>query len=511
MKFRLYWTMLLAFTLVIVMGVCGMLTFFGLAIAGIWEPGTLRSRVNETEQTYTAFLSDYYIAQGDSWQGVDKQLDTFPGHELFPAAQYTVVDTNSRVVASSAADQPVGRVLPKREVNRGAPIKAHGKQVGTLLLSAGPPVAPPAAPVAPAAIRRQPAFVFSVLRGFLIAGGGLVMLLLVGSALLARWFNRPIRRLQAASLALATGQLNVHVTGSRVRELDDLATSFNSMAATLSESDQQRRQMTADIAHELRTPITIIKGRLEGIQDGVYEATPDQIENLVHETVLLERLVDDLRVLALAEAGQLPLYPEPTEPRELLDRAAQTFAEQAAAQDVTLHVDANDYLPLVAVDPQRMAQVLSNLVSNALRYTPPGGRITLCANATVEDKETRRQGDKETRGRGGELIDDSRWTMAESHGRLSSVVGRPSSVVLLTVSDTGSGIAPADLPHIFDRFWRTDRARTRGSGGSGLGLAIARQIIVAHGGSIRAESADGCGTTISIVLPIANDKNKEQR
>jgi signal transduction histidine kinase len=475
MKFRLYWTMLLAFTLVIVLGVCGMLGFFGLAVAGIWEPGTLRSRMNGLEQTYTTFLGDYYVAQGDSWQGVDRQLDALAGRMPFPVAQYTIVDTNNRVVASSNANQPVGRMLDKREVNRGAPINARGRKVGTLLLNVGPPAAPPAPP----AIRRQPAFVFNVLRGFLIAGVGLTLLLLGGSALLARGFNRPIRRLQAASQALATGRLNVHVDGSRVRELDDLATSFNRMAATLADADEQRRQMTADIAHELRTPLSIIKGRLEGIQDGVYEATPEQIAKLVHETELLERLVDDLRLLALAEAGQLPLYPEPTEPRDLLDRAAQTFAEQAAAQDVTLHVAAEDPLPPVMVDPQRMAQVLSNLVSNALRYTPPGGSITLRAERPKADGRKQNEG---------------------------AQILHPSSSILFEVSDTGSGIAPDDLPHIFDRFWRTDRARARGSGGSGLGLAIARQIVVAHGGAIWADSCAGCGTTISMALPAEGDR-----
>lgn len=503
MKFRLYWTMLLAFTLVIVLGVCGMLAFFGLAVAGIWEPGELRSRVAEVEQTYTGTLSDYYVAQGDSWQGVDAQLDALASRSPFPV-QYTVVDTNSRVVASSNANQPVGRVLDRREVNRGVPIVAHGKRVGTLLSANGPPMPP--MPSASSAMRRQPSFVFNALRGFFGVGIVLMLLLLGGAALLARWFNRPIHRLQAASQAFAAGQLGVRVAGSRVRELDDLAISFNSMAATLADTDQQRRQMTADIAHELRTPLTIIKGRLEGVQDGVYEATPDQIARLVNETALLERLVDDLRVLALAEAGQLPLYLELVEPHMLLDRAAATFAEQAAAQGVALHVQADAGLPLVSVDPQRMAQVLSNLVSNALRYTPEGGRITLRAERQrAEGKETGRQGDKETRRQGDRATGqhgDSRFTISDEGQSFSPVVGRQSSVVL-RVSDTGSGISPDDLPHIFDRFWRTDRARTRGSGGSGLGLAITRQIVVAHGGAIWAESAEGCGTTLSIVLPAA--------
>jgi signal transduction histidine kinase len=335
-----------------------------------------------------------------------------------------------------------------------------------------------------------PSFFWSVLRGFLFAGLGLGGVLLALAAFFAQRISRPIRGITAASQALAAGRLDVQAPGARVRELDDLARSFNAMARALSQADRQRRQMTADVAHELRTPLSIIKGRLEGLQDGVYSATPEEIERLLGATALLERLIEDLRLLALAEAGQLPLYTEPLEPRDLLQDAADVFAGQAAEQAVALHVAALDGLPLVEADPQRMAQVFANLIANALRYTPSGGTITLEATTdrqppTAEDRRLKVQG-----------------SVAGSNKALTSVAGRPPWVVF-QVADTGQGIAPDDLPYVFDRFYRADRSRTRVSGGAGLGLAIAKQIVVAHGGAIWAESNVGQGTTISVALPVA--------
>ncbi|NJK82135.1 MAG: HAMP domain-containing histidine kinase [Chloroflexaceae bacterium] len=273
----------------------------------------------------------------------------------------------------------------------------------------------------------------------------------------ARRLNRPLATIANAAQEMAAGRLDVQVPEARIKEFNDLALAFNRMSSALAEADRQRKQMTADIAHELRTPLSIIKARLEGVQDGIYHADSTQIERLLHETALLERLIEDLRLLALAEAGQLPLYTEPTAPRDLLENVAAAFAEQAAAQGVRLCVEAPADLPAVLVDPQRLTQVLANLVSNALRHTPEGGSVTLAGSATLQG-------------------------------------------VLLAVHDTGRGIAPDDLPHIFDRFWKADRARRR-SGGTGLGLAIARQIVLAHRGEITARSTLGTGTTITITLP----------
>ncbi|MEO6458558.1 MAG: HAMP domain-containing sensor histidine kinase [Chloroflexia bacterium] len=293
----------------------------------------------------------------------------------------------------------------------------------------------------------------------LITGGLVVAVLLLGLAtFFSRRISRPISRLTVAARTMAAGDLSVRVAGNRVREINDLAEAFNSMAGSIAAADGQRRQLTADVAHELRTPLSIIKGRLEGMQDGVYAPSPGQITLLLNETALLERMIEDLRILAQADAGQLPLYLEQVQPEGLLDAAARSFAPQAEAGGVAIQVSTNGGLPEVDADPQRISQVLSNLVSNALRHTPPGGTITLRA-----------------------------WMEPAGGG-----------LVNISVQDTGSGIAPEDLPHIFDRFWKADRARSR-SGGAGLGLAIARRIVEAHGGRIWADSTP-YGTTVGFSL-----------
>jgi two-component system OmpR family sensor kinase/two-component system sensor histidine kinase BaeS len=275
--------------------------------------------------------------------------------------------------------------------------------------------------------------------------------------------SRPLSRLTRAARTMAEGDLSVRVGSSTVREIDDLAGAFNSMATSLSDADRQRRQLTADVAHELRTPITIIRGRLEGMQDGIYQATPNEIAALLNETALLERLIEDLRVLALADAGQLPLYKQGIEPGLLLRSVARSFAQQAGSQGVDLQVEELPPLPEVEADPQRIAQVLGNLVANSLRHTPPGGQVRLNA-----------------------------WPGVEG--------GR--KVVCMSVSDSGAGIPAGDLPHIFDRFYRVDHARTRTGGGAGLGLAIAKRMVEAHGGSIWAESSPGVRTAVSFCLPL---------
>ena len=301
-------------------------------------------------------------------------------------------------------------------------------------------------------------------RGRLSAALALAAVLLGGATFFSSRISRPITRLTRAAQTMASGNLDVRVQNFGVREIDDLAEAFNTMASSLAAVDRQRRQLTADVAHELRTPLSIIRGRLEGLQDGVYSAGPEQLAALLEETALMERLIEDLRLLALADAGQLPLYPETFSPAQLLDSLARSFAHQAEISNVNVQVTAAPSLPELWADPQRISQVLGNLATNALRYTPPGGAIMLSA-----------------------------W--------YDIVAGLPQ--VCMAVSDTGTGIAPEDLPHIFDRFWRADRSRSRSSGGAGLGLAIARRIIDAHQGCIWAYSAPGQGTTVAFSLPLA--------
>ena len=285
---------------------------------------------------------------------------------------------------------------------------------------------------------------------------GTVMLGL--AVFVSRRISAPLGKVNAAARRVAGGDLHAEVPGSSIYELDALATSFNQMTADLRNADELRRNMTADIAHELRTPLTIIKGKLEGIVDGVYEANPEHVGQVLEEANLLERLIDDLRILSLAEAGRLPLYKEELAVADLLADVQRSFARLAATQDIALTVQDVPANVRILADPQRMQQVLGNLLSNSLRYTAAGGQITVGA----------------------------------THGDGS---------VTITIADTGLGIAPDDLPSIFERFYRSDKARSHHGQGAGLGLAIAKQLIEAQGGTIAAASTLGVGTTITLTIP----------
>jgi two-component system OmpR family sensor kinase/two-component system sensor histidine kinase BaeS len=300
-----------------------------------------------------------------------------------------------------------------------------------------------------------------------IGGIGLTLALPALAARIAmqafRGIATPIADIMSAADAVAEGDLSVRVPESKhgPHMFRRLARSFNRMVQELQRADQQRRNLTADVAHELRTPLHIIQGNLEGILDEVYEPTEEHVSATLEETRALARLVEDLRTLSLAEAGQLPLTWERVDVSELLSDVCTSFGGQAEAAGIDLSVEADPDRPVViGADVGRLNQVLGNLISNALRYTPSGGRITLRAAAMD----------------GG---------------------------VQIVVSDTGVGIPPEDLPYVFDRFWKADRSRTRaGGGGSGLGLAIARQLVQAHGGRIDIVSTVGQGTTFTIDLPL---------
>lgn len=296
--------------------------------------------------------------------------------------------------------------------------------------------------------------------------GGLVALIaaLVVGFFIFRAITRPIDQLTRAAHQLAQGDLSARVAvddhASRLGsdEISELGAAFNTMAGNLQQSEQVRRDMTADIAHELRTPLAVMRGNLEAMLDGVYPFDAEHLNPALNQVNLLTRLVEDLRTLVQAEAGQLPLEKRPIDLGALLQSALTSFEAQAAAQQVALHTEIAPDLPTVNLDPDRMQQTIGIVISNALRYTPPQGSITVAA--------------KTDRAR-----------------------------VTIEVADTGSGIAPEDLPHVFDRFYRADKSRARESGGSGLGLAIAKSIVEAHGGSIVARSKTGQGTTLQISLP----------
>lgn len=271
-----------------------------------------------------------------------------------------------------------------------------------------------------------------------------------------RRISRPLDQLVEASNKVAEGDYSVRVEEKGPPEVYSLMRGFNSMAERLQINDQQRRSMLADISHELRTPITVIQGNVEGILDGLYPADETRLKSIIEETQILSRLVDDLRTLALAESGALYLKREPTNLAELIRDAVSGFASQAKEKDIKLQLSL-DAVEDADLDPQRVREVLTNLLSNALRYAPRGGEVDVYLTETDSGVERK---------------------------------------VTISVQDNGPGIEPDILPHVFDRFYKSSD-----SGGMGLGLSIAKYLVEAHRGKIWAESEMGKGTRISFTLP----------
>jgi two-component system OmpR family sensor kinase/two-component system sensor histidine kinase BaeS len=263
----------------------------------------------------------------------------------------------------------------------------------------------------------------------------------------------PLGDVTEAAHRLAAGDFSTRVPVRGSRPIRMVGDAFNRMAARLEAQESQRRELMADIAHELRTPLTIVQGRLEGLLDGVYPRDDGHLNELLEEMRLLSRLVDDLRTLANAESGAVTLQKEPTDLASLSEDVVASLSAESARRQVEVRVDAPLDRTINSVDPLRLREVLMNLLSNAIRHTPAGGRVSL--------------------------------GISYANGR-----------TMIAITDTGSGIAPEDLPKVFDRFYKDRRSR-----GSGLGLAISKSLIALHGGDIRAESAPGRGTTITVTLP----------
>jgi signal transduction histidine kinase len=277
---------------------------------------------------------------------------------------------------------------------------------------------------------------------------------------MSRRVTSPIDALAKAARRLGRGDFSQRVRVQGEGEVAALAQAFNSMAADLEYAEQLRRNMVADVAHELRTPLSNIQGYLEAIQDGLVEPDGAAIRSLNEEASLLSRLVDELQELSLAEAGELKLVYQAEDVANLVKQAIAPWQPQMAAKEVSLSLDLPGDLPLVNIDWQRINEVLHVLLENAVAHTPKGGIISVAARARAK------------------------W-------------------VEISVSDTGEGIPAEDLPHIFERFYRVDKSRTRATGGSGLGLTIARRLVEAHGGTITAQSKLGKGSRFSFTIPVA--------
>jgi signal transduction histidine kinase len=283
-------------------------------------------------------------------------------------------------------------------------------------------------------------------------------------------YGRPLRQILGAIDSIGQGDLSVRVPEDSSPQFGELINRFNKMAGELERAAQQRRNLTADIAHELRTPLHIIQGNLEGIIDGVYSPSPEQIKDTLDEVNLMTRLVNDLQTLSLAETGQLPLHPTRFLLADLMQDLTASFSSQAASLGVDLQTRISVPNQELVADYDRLNQVLSNLISNALRHTPQGETITIEMGSAPNVERDALSG--------------------ESLSKRS---------VRIMVKDTGAGIASEDLPFIFDRFWRADKSRSDREH-SGLGLAITKQLIHAHGGTIDVQSEVGTGTTFIIEL-----------
>jgi len=313
----------------------------------------------------------------------------------------------------------------------------------------------------------EQAFLTGVDRGIIVSALVAVALAALGAWLLARYLVRPLRDLTAASRALAKGRLEHRVEEAGPEEVAGLASAFNEMADSLSESEELRRRMVSDVAHELRNPIAALRAQIEGIADGVLVADDRQVASLVEDVGTLSRLVDDLQELSVAEAGRLRYDRTVIDIRDTV-RTAVERAGVIAPASVAVTTRVPDQLVSVDADEFRIGQVVRNLLSNALRHTAEGS-VTVSV----------------------ELADGSR--------------------ARVSVTDTGEGIPADDLAHIWERFYRADAARSKGTGGTGLGLAISRRIIEDHGGRVFASSAEGQGSTIGFEIPLAAGAPAEGR
>lgn len=396
-------------------------------------------------------LEDHYATHG-SWAGLrdllarDRRLD-------FYSKQAALVDAEQTVVLGHD-DLVPGQPVSDSALVGSVPITVRGQTVGFLVVTGFDDTRP----VLLDPRQAEESFLDQVNGAAAISAGLAAFLALVLGIALARTLTRPLRELTAATQAMAAGQLNQQVTVRSRDEIGTLAASFNQMSADLTRASQLRQQMTADLAHDLRTPLSILRGYTEGLKDERLQATPAMFSLMHGEVEHLQRLVEDLRLLSLADAGELSLNRRAVDPAALVERTGLAYMVQAQAQGLALRVEAAEQLPSIMVDTDRITQVLNNLVSNALRHTP-AGEIVLSASAAA-------------------------------------------GFVQLQVRDTGSGIAPEDLPFVFDRFYRADKSRQRTDDSpSGLGLAIAKAFVEAHEGRISVESALGQGTTFTLTFP----------
>ena len=413
--------------------------------------------VNRIREDFIEKVTNHY-QENDSWRGI---REDFPPPKQ-PQQQANTEHPKPAPIIFALANEngmiiiPAGVFRSRQIVNddileEGTPILVNNKIVGTALLTGNIPE------LAPVELR----YLERTNQALFLATGAAIIVALILGAFLARSMTRPIRELTKATQAVAHGDLSQEIPIRSQDELGELVASFNQMSADLARAKESRKQMTADIAHDLGTPLTVIGGYLEAMQEGVLKVTPERIGTMNTEIHHLQHLVRDLRTLSLADAGQMSLNCTQVEIHALIHRVADAFELVATQKGIRLSVKSALKSQFIQLDEERIAQALGNLVSNALRYTPKGGVIGILYSVV-----------------------DNQWAK-------------------IIIEDNGAGIASEDLPRIFERFYRADQARNLTVGESGLGLAITRAIVEAHGGKISVESKLGEGTRFEILLKIA--------
>ncbi len=452
---KLYVKIILAFTAVILVAVFAV----ALAVGRLTEIefrsyNTLYS--NRTQLTAQALIG--YYTEHNSWDGVHEQIaELTPGGRGFGQGQhggpltldenwsYRVAETDGSIIANFSGDATGS--LSSGERRQALPLEIDGVLIGYIAMSDETPLDKPAQDFLNAL---QGAVWFGIAIALIVA--------LLTAGLLTRGITAPVRSLTLAAEAISAGALESRAPVSGRDEIAILAQTFNTMAASLQQAEQSRQAQTADIAHELRNPLAILQGTLEALADGVYEPTLENIEPALDQVRTLNRLVEDLRTLALVDAGALRLDKQPINLTTFLQRVADAHRESFEGQDIKFHCTVPATALPIEADYERLTQVINNILGNVLRYVPAGGSVYINTNM------------------------DNRG-------------------VVVSVMDDGPGVKPSDLQHIFERFWRSDPSRSRETGGSGLGLTIAHRIVEAHNGRIWAEATPGGGLTLKFWLP----------
>jgi len=429
-------------------------------------------------------LEEYYGSFG-SWMGVEDLLrssprippsgvwgpqpgmnpDQDPG---MPMVHLRLLDSDGLLIAHTRKGNPDGdQRLTSLDLTRAVPLDVDGETVGYLLADVGQGFSP--ANEISLLSRLNRAAITAVVSAGLVA---VILALLLSYRLV-----RPVRDLTQAASKMAAGDLSQRVSVRGNDEVGALGRTFNDMAESLQIAEESRKAMTADIAHELRTPLSVQRAHLEAIEDNVYPMTLDSLSTIEEQNKLLTRLVDDLGILALADAGQLRLQISKTDFPKFIRRVTAPFIAQAAERGIDIILSLADCPPL-EIDSQRIQQIIHNLLSNALRYTPDGGRIFCQLSVQAGQKE-----EMAAEGKVGSSNKGVGWAALE-------------------IRDTGPGIPTESLGRIFDRFYRADKSRARSDGGTGLGLSIAQKIAQAHGGNLTAANLSSGGAVFTLTLPI---------